>query len=156
MPTTTLAKLAATVAALAALAGGLWATHHHIYTSGLDAGRAEVQARWAEANAQATQTAIDTERRWQKTTDEAAHEKAQAELRLRADAARARAERDGLLNDLTTLRASLPAATSATVLERADAIGELFGECARDIEQLAAKADRHAADARALMGAWPR
>jgi hypothetical protein len=75
--------------------------------------------------------------------------------RRAADAARA--ELDGLRHDLAAPGpAGGDALACAATAERARTLAELFGNCAADLESLAAKADRHAIDALSLYEGWPR
>jgi type II secretory pathway pseudopilin PulG len=74
---------------------------------------------------------------------------------LRADAALARNELDGLrqLSDATiaTSRTSLDACVVTATTH-----AELFANCAARYQDLGAKADAHASDVKTLMDAWPK
>jgi hypothetical protein len=113
----------------------------------VERGKATVRAldRAAELTAQ-LQTKVDH-------ANANATRRAQA---LRTDADRARAELDSLRNDIAARGASDPGApASATDPDRADTERELLSQCAKALAEMAAKADRHASDARALFDAWP-
>lgn len=72
-------------------------------------------------------------------------------------------ERDsaGTLSELASLRNALRAkptgdATIAAITERADTLGELFGQCGQALTDLGRKADGHALDVITLRDAWPK
>ncbi|CAB4152292.1 hypothetical protein UFOVP607_7 [uncultured Caudovirales phage] len=72
-------------------------------------------------------------------------------------------ERDsaGTLSELERLRNALRAkptgdATLAALTERADTLGELFGQCGQALTDLGRKADGHAIDVITLRDAWPK
>lgn len=77
------------------------------------------------------------------------------ETKLRADAAAALRTIDGLRGTLHEFRASLPNASTAALIARADTAAELLGACADEYRSVAESADRHADDARTLVEAWP-
>ena len=78
------------------------------------------------------------------------------ETKLRADAATARRTADGLRGTLYEFRASLPNASTATVIARADTAAELLGACADEYRSVAEAADRIASDRQTLIDAWPK
>jgi len=72
--------------------------------------------------------------------------------------ARLRAERGGLLRDLANFATGGRAASEDTVAaarDRARALGDVLGEALREQEELVLAAEDRAADARALLDAWP-
>lgn len=73
-----------------------------------------------------------------------------------AAAAAMRSELGGLRDELAKVRRDLPDAPGGAVVERADTLATVFAECAAEVAGLAAKADRHADDAKRLRDAWPR
>lgn len=79
------------------------------------------------------------------------------ETSARNDAAAARSESDGLREQtLYAARRLADVSTPASaVIEYATTVNELFDNCQRDYQELAGKADGHAADVRAITGAWP-
>lgn len=77
------------------------------------------------------------------------------ETKLRADAAAALRTIDGLRGTLHEFRASLPNASTAALIARADTAAELLGACADEYRSVAEAADGHAADLRTLVEAWP-
>lgn len=87
----------------------------------------------------------------------ALNESRKREAVIRADAERARSEL-GSLRAYTAAAAGrirLPETPAATVAEYALTAGELLTDCSRREQELAEKADGHAADVRTLIGAWP-
>ena len=86
---------------------------------------------------------------------------AQAAAQTRAVAARrdadaARTELDRLRNSVAAARGGVPGESAAACAQRADAAGDVLGQCAAAYSDLAAIADRHASDARTLIEAWPK
>ena len=86
---------------------------------------------------------------------------AQAAAQTRAVAARrdadaARTELDRLRNSVAAARGGVPGESAAACAQRADAAGDVLGQCAAAYSDLAAVADRHANDARTLIEAWPK
>lgn len=86
---------------------------------------------------------------------------AQAAAQTRAVAARrdadaARTELDRLRGTLSIARGGVPGESAAACAQRADAAGDVLGQCAAAYSDLAAVADRHASDARTLIEAWPK
>ena len=86
---------------------------------------------------------------------------AQAAAQTRAVAARrdadaARTELDRLRNSVAAARGGVPGESAAACAQRADAAGDVLGQCAAAYSDLAAIADRHASDARTLSEAWPK
>ena len=86
---------------------------------------------------------------------------AQAAAQTRAVAARrdadaARTELDRLRNSVAAARGGVPGESAAACAQRADAAGDVLGQCAAAYSELAAIADRHASDARTLIEAWPK
>ena len=86
---------------------------------------------------------------------------AQAAAQTRAVAARrdadaARTELDRLRNSVAAARGGVPGESAAACAQRADAAGDVLGQCAAAYLDLAAIADRHANDARTLIESWPK
>jgi hypothetical protein len=72
-----------------------------------------------------------------------------------AAAAAARAERDGLRNQINAATSALPTATCSSARDYAATATAVFEQCAAALEELATKADGHATDARTLTNSWP-
>ena len=72
-----------------------------------------------------------------------------------AAATAARAERDGLRNQINTATAALPTATCTSARDYAATAAAVFEQCAAALEELATKADGHATDSRTLTNSWP-
>ena len=112
----------------------------------------------------AQQEAVDTatrEARAQESKRFQGVQDAQAAAQTRAVAARrdadaARGELDRLRNSVAATRGGVPDESAAACAQRADAAGDVLGQCAAAYSDLAAIADRHASDARTLIEAWPK
>ncbi len=74
---------------------------------------------------------------------------------LQRDVGRARAESDGLRDQAADAGRRIASAAPSAVAEYATTVGELLAQCGRSYQELAGKADGHAADARTLQGSWP-
>lgn len=77
------------------------------------------------------------------------------EITLRRDRDAARSESDSLRDQAATAARRLADAPPAAVLEYASTVNELFAECVRSYQDVAAAATGHAADVRTLIEAWP-
>ena len=125
------------------------------YWRGNVAGRASVQAKW-----DAAALTWQAENRKQEQVYAQAIEKAIAERdaklkTIQSDAAAARAAAGSLRDQLTEARRGLSAHSPATVLDYATTATDVLKECTGIYSEVAEKADGHAADAAALMRAWP-
>jgi hypothetical protein len=102
----------------------------------------------------ATQKALDETTRMQREKDNAVA-KAQEQARTNAAAAdAARAERDGLRDDLAASRTTFADSTHASLAAYADTLSVVFEQCTKEYSDVAAKADGHAADTSTLFNAW--
>jgi hypothetical protein len=102
----------------------------------------------------ATQKALDETNRMQREKDDAVA-KAQAQAKANAAAAdAARAERDGLRDDLAASRTTFADSTHTSLAAYADTLSVVFEQCTREYLELAAKSDGHAADTSTLFNAW--
>lgn len=102
----------------------------------------------------ATQKALDETNRMQREKDNAVAQ-AQAQAKSNAAAAdAARAERDGLRDDLAASRTTFADATHASLAAYADTLSVVFEQCTKEYSDVAAKADGHAADTSTLFNAW--
>ena len=102
----------------------------------------------------ATQKALDETTRMQREKDNAIA-KAQAQAKSNAAAATAaRAERDGLRDDLAASRTTFADSTHTSLAAYADTLSVVFEQCTREYLELAAKADGHALDTTTLFNAW--
>lgn len=142
-----------------ALAAGLAFTHFTAYRSG----KAVVRAEWtAERLKQTEQLAAFNaesrriEQRRQSLVTEALNAAKKREIKIAADAGRARAESEWLRSDIAAIRADLPRLTRDAVNRYADAASIVFDQCQRSYQDLAADADRLASDRQTLMDAWPK
>ena len=143
--------VAAFLAGLAMAATAAW----HIQAWRYDAQIADIKAAQAQALALASE---ETARNFRAITTKyqgALNAATERETKLRADADTARRTVDGLRGTLYEFRASLPGASTAALITRADTAAELFGACVNEYRSVAESADRHAADAVMLIEAWP-
>jgi hypothetical protein len=102
----------------------------------------------------ATQKALDETTRMQREKDNAVA-KAQAQAKSNAAAAdAARAERDGLRDDLAASRTTFADSTHTSLAAYASTLSVVFEQCTKEYSDVAAKADGHAADTSTLFNAW--
>jgi len=102
----------------------------------------------------ATQKALDETTRMQREKDNAIAQ-AQAQAKSNAAAAdSARAERDGLRDDLAASRTTFADSSHTSLAAYADTLSVVFEQCTREYLELAAKADGHALDTTTLFTAW--
>ena len=147
MNITLITSFAAAIVAAAAA----WAFQDARYTAEL----AEQALTHKTAELDAVSRVRSDERAITKTYQEALNEATKRETKLRADADAARRTVDGLRGTLYDFRASLPNASTAALIARADTAAELFGACVDEYRSVAESADRHAADAVMFIEAWP-
>jgi hypothetical protein len=134
-----------------ALAAALAFTHLTAYRKG----RAYARQEWDAAVATANADARRLEQARQRRADEAAALATQRESRIRADAAGARRESDGLRDDLRT--ANDYAKQSRAAAERTAGLAtELFERCTALYLGVAEEAQRADSEARQLRSAWPQ
>lgn len=145
--------------AAVALAVVLAFTHFTAYRSG----KAVVRAEWtAEKLKQTEQLAAFNaesrriEQRRQSLVTEALNAAKKREIKIAADAGRARDESEWLRSDIAAIRADLPRLTRDAVNRYADAASVVFDQCQREYQDMAANADRFASDRQTLMDAWPK
>ena len=137
---------AAVIAALAA-----WFFQDNRYTAEM----AELRLEHADVVIKATNAVRTQERAISKTYQEALNAATQRETVSRRHLAAAARESDGLRAQLSDAARRIADAPPATVAEYAVATDELFADCSRSYQELAGKADGHAADVRTHREAWP-
>ena len=120
-----------------------------------DAQIAEIEAANSAAVAAATAQAMEDTNQMQRKKDAALQQATKRAQENASAAAAARAERDGLRNQINTATSALPTATCGSARNYAATAAAVFEQCATALEELAAKADGHASDARTLTNAWP-
>jgi hypothetical protein len=76
--------------------------------------------------------------------------------KIQADANSARSQSDSLRRDLAAVRSRLPSLAADAIRSYADAATVVFDECQRSYQDMAATADRHAADSLMYQQAWPK
>lgn len=139
-----------------ALAGvGAFAGYQTLTLASERAQRAEERLEQAKAVMKSIEVAQGETIRMQGERDEAVKRGAQRAQRNAAAAAAAQSELDGLRDDLAAGRLDLPSRSHQACLDRAATLDTVFGQCARDLEALARKAQGHANDAMTLDEAWP-
>ena len=146
-----------TYAATAIVAGALafgagWQTQEWRYGKQI----AGIQAQHATALASANQKALDDTIRMQRTKDEAIKAAEQRAKTQAANAAAARTERDGLRAQLAATAVQLPSASCASVRDYATTLTGLFDQCAGAYQDMAGKAQGHAATVRLMIESWPQ
>lgn len=144
--------LAALVVAAALGAAGAWHWQALRYEKRLEAisRESEAQSRAAETAARKAEQALTLQ------YEKALNDATARESVLRASAGDARRELDGLRGQLEAIGASLPNLAPGPLAVRAATLAKLFAECGRDLQELAATADRLENDRRTLIEAWPR
>ena len=120
------------------------------------AGQAQVQATWDAARLAANKALIKKEREDVERYQQAITQRETALAAARAAAGKSAAAAASLRGQLDTARSRLATANAATCAHYAEASNAVFAECAAKYTEVAAAADGHAADAGALIGAWPR
>ena len=120
------------------------------------AGQAQVQATWDAARLAANRAMIDKEREDVERYQTAIAEREQALSTARAAATRSAAAAASLRGQLDVSRSRLAQADAATCADYATAASYVFSECVTRYRSVAEAADGHAADAGALIGAWPK
>ena len=117
---------------------------------------AALETRYATRLALAHENALTEYARLEKVKNDAVKAaEIEAEKNAAAAATAARAA-DRLRGDLANVRASIAAAPRPAVDQYATTAGELLADCGRELADLAAKADGHAADVRLMLAAWPQ
>ena len=116
---------------------------------------AALEMRYATRLAQAHENALTEYARLEKVKNDAV-KAAEIEAKKNAAAAAAARAADRLRGDLTNVRASIAAATRPAVDQYAATASELLADCGRELADVAAKADGHAADVRLMLAAWPK
>lgn len=144
--------VAAFLAGLALSTASTW----HIQAWRYDAQIADMQGKQASESAKAEAATRAQEASFNQRLQDAQNAATKRETKLRADADAARRTVDGLRGPLYNFRASLPNASPAAVIARADTAAELLGACADEYRSVAEAADRIASDRQTLIDAWPK
>ena len=128
----------------------------HIQAWRYDAQIAGIKTAHAQAATLASEEAARNFRTITAQYEGALNDARKREADLRRNVAAARTESDGLRDAIYAFRAKLPNATTTTVAVAADTAAELLGTCAAEYQDVAAAADRHAADVKLMLEAWPK
>jgi len=113
--------------------------------------REQVTAERATANARVAKVGELIAGTYQGALNDAL--KKQATSQAAAD--RARRERDGMQHKLSDAEQRLADASPAALIEYASTLNRVFGQCVSRYQELAERADGHAADAATCRAAWP-
>jgi len=144
--------VAAAIAGAILAAASTWHIQAWRYDTQIDGIKAHHAAESAKAQADVRAQELAFNQRLQDAQNAAT----KRETKLRADAAAARRTADGLRLTLYDFRASLPGASTAALIARADTAAELLGTCADEYRSVAEAADRIASDRQTLIDAWPK
>ena len=129
------------------------------YNKGNTAGKAAIQAAWDEdiAQREAAQRAEKDrlEQHYANQIQQAITARDAQIKRVQADADGARAAAGSLRQQLAASRGRIAQVAPAAVVDYADTVADILGECTARYTEVARAADGHAADADALMRAWP-
>ena len=120
------------------------------------AGQAQVQATWDAARLAANKALIKKEREDVERYQAAIAERENALAAARAAAGKSAAAAASLRGQLAASRGRIAQVAPAAVVDYTDAVADVLGECAARYRGVAEAADGHAADATALMRAWPK
>ena len=120
------------------------------------AGQAQVQATWDAARLAANKALIKKEREDVERYQQAITQRETALAAARAAAGKSAAAAASLRGQLDTARSRLAQADAATCADYATTSNSVFSECVTRYRGVAEAADGHAADAGALMKAWPK
>lgn len=139
------------LAAAAAAAIAAWAYQANHYDAEILRIRAEHHdaVKASLTKARATEQAIA--RKYQGAINDAKNR----ETALRRAADSARAESDSLREQSAAAARRIATASAPAVAEYATSAAELLGTCSRSYQDMASKADGHAADVRLMQSAWP-
>ena len=120
------------------------------------AGQAQVQAKWDAARLAANKALIKKEREDVERYQQAITQRETALAAARTAAGKSAAAAASLRGQLDTARSRLAEADAATCADYATTASAVFSECVTRYRCVAEAADGHAADAGALIGAWPK
>lgn len=115
---------------------------------------AEIKAAQSMALADAVSAAMAESERLQKVKDDAIAEAEKRAADNKVAAGRARTELDRLRRTVASASTSADPACKA-IADRAAALGDVFGECAGELTEVARAADAHASDLRTFQESWP-
>ena len=139
----------------AVIASGLFLLQtEHLYQTQLTL--ATERTSWAQANSMAMIKARQAEASHTETLNQALLNESTRATQNRIAADRARAERDGLRNQIASARSAIPHAAEAAIRAYAAAATDVFDQCTARYIDVAAAADGHASDALMLQQAWPQ
>lgn len=132
--------------------GGAWHVQGWRYGKQIS----DTAAQHAIALASANQKALDDTIKMQRTKDDAIKAAEQRAKTQAANAAVLRTERDGLRAQLAAAAVQLPSASCTSVRDYATTLTGLFDQCAGAYQDMAGKAQGHAATVRLMLESWPQ
>lgn len=140
----------AALAAILLISFNIWESK--IESRGYDRAKSEYtqKALIATQAARARETELQTQ--LQVAQNEA--RKREADLAIAADSARA--ERDGLRDELASISDRLSRASADSLRKYAATASRILAECTNQLTEMARKADGHASDTLMLMQGWPK
>lgn len=125
-------------------------------------GEQTVQVKWNQETAKlklaadlATAANKAKELAWADALTKAKNEADKRAKTLQSNAAAARAESRGLRDDLATARSQMSGSTCDSVRAYATTSSVVLDQCIGAYQELASKADDHAASTELIMSAWP-
>ena len=116
---------------------------------------ASMKQEASEATTKAVKEAMAKTLTDQKRKDDALIEATKRANSNAAAASRSSSANNSLLNELATARADLSKATEQARDKYAAAVEGVLGQCSREYQDMAEKADGHASDVKLLLDAWP-
>ena len=149
---------AAALLSAAVAATGAWTAQSWRMDAQVQAGKTALETlrrEHAEALTRATGAALNATIAWQKEKDDAIDRAQQRAKSQAANAAAARTERDSLRNTLAAASLRLPGSAQSACADYGAAVGGLLDQCAAAYQELAEKADQHAASVKLMQEAWP-
>lgn len=115
---------------------------------------ADLKAAHSMALADAVTNAMAESERLQKVKDDALAEAEKRAADNKVAAGRARTELDSLRRAVSGAATGTDPACKA-IADRAATLGDVFGECAGELTEVARAADAHASDLRTFQESWP-
>lgn len=144
--------VAAGLIGAAIAATGAWKVQDWRYTGQI----AKIEKAYADAALKAQEAAKAKTKELQRQKDEAINDATKRAQRNAAAATAARADADGLRDQLAAARRELPNTSCAAARNYAATLSDVFGNCTRVLERISAEADGHASDSLMYQQAWPR
>lgn len=142
--------LTAFVAAILLSVSGIW-----IHADGVRTGRFLERAAIAQQSERTRETNERAANQNNQRSEDASHAQARENQTLQDLDDRARAELDRLRKQLAVSQRAVPATAAKTGDADTQTLAALLGDCAREYQEVARRADGHALDAATLDVGWP-